>query len=145
MSTRITKNFTLEELTASQTAKKLGIRNTPTQQHVVNLCAITHKILQPLRDWWGEEVKIGSGYRCPKLNTVVGGVKNSQHMLGQAVDLCIDGDKAKGREWAKWIMDNCDFDQLIWEHNAKGSYWVHVSYRNDGQNRRQFIPNLMKQ
>jgi hypothetical protein len=111
---------------------------------VCALCALVHNVLQPLRDAMGESIKIGSGYRCPQLNKAVGGVSNSQHMKGEAVDLCIDGDKKKGRKWMTWIMENCDFDQLIWEHNSKGTYWVHVSYRADGKNRRQVIGNLLK-
>ena len=145
MATRLSKNFTLEELCASKTARERGIRNVPNQQQVINLCALVHNVLQPLRDWWGKEVKIGSGFRCLSLNKAVGGVANSQHLKGEAADLCIDGDKARGHEWAKWIMDNCDFDELILEHNDKGSYWVHVSYRSDGHNRRKFVPNLLKQ
>ena len=144
MATRISKNFTLEELTASATAKAKGIRNIPNTQEVSNLCALVHNVLQPLRDAMGTQIKIGSGFRCVKLNQVVGGVANSQHIKGEAADLCIDGDKAKGRRWFTWIMEHCDFDQLIWEHNSKGSYWVHVSYRVDGLNRRCVINDLLK-
>ena len=144
MATRISKNFTLEELRDSATAKQLGIINAPGVDEVCALCALVHHVLQPLRDAMQEPIKIGSGYRCHQLNKAVGGVSNSQHVKGEAADLCIDGDKKKGRKWMTWIMDNCDFDQLIWEHNAKGSYWVHVSYRADGQNRRQVINNLLK-
>ena len=144
MATYISKNFTLEELCASDTAKAKGIRNNPGQTDVVNLCALVHKVLQPLRDAMGHEVKIGSGYRCPRLNQAVGGVSNSQHMKGEAADLCIDGDKVKGKRWFDWIKAHCEFDQLIWEHNAKGSYWVHVSFRTDGRNRKQVIGNLLK-
>ncbi len=144
MATMISKNFSLEELLASETAKAQGIRNVPTNAEVVALCALVFNVLQPLRDAMQEPIKIGSGYRCPALNKAVGGVWNSQHMKGEAADLCIDGDKKKGRKWMEWIMDNCDFDQLIFEHNAKGSYWVHVSFRADGKNRRQVIDNLLK-
>lgn len=144
MPTRISKNFTLDELTASATAKQMHIINAPGVDEVCNLCALVHHVLQPLRTAMQEPIKIGSGYRCPQLNKAVGGVPNSQHIKGEAADLCIDGDKAKGRKWITWIMDHCDFDQLIWEHNAKGTYWVHVSYRADGKNRRQVIDNLLK-
>jgi hypothetical protein len=71
-------------------------------------------------------------------------VPNSQHTKGQAADLCIGGDKVKGKRWFDWIKAHCQFDQLIWEHNSKGSYWVHVSYRADGQNRQRVIGNLLK-
>ena len=142
--TRISKNFTLDELTASATAKTKGIINAPGVDEVCNMCALVHHVLQPLRDAMKEPIKIGSGYRCTRLNQAVGGVANSQHIKGQAADLCIDGDMKKGRRWFNWILDNCDFDQLIMEHNAKGSYWVHVSYRADGNNRHQVINNLLK-
>ena len=144
MPTRISKNFTLDELTASATAKQMRIINAPGVDEVCNLCALVHNVLQPLRDAMGEAIKIGSGYRCPQLNKAVGGVSNSQHMKGEAADLCIDGDLKKGRKWMTWIMDHCDFDQLILEHNANGTYWVHVSFRSDGKNRRQVISDLLK-
>ena len=144
MATRISKNFTLDELTASATAKQMRIINAPGVDEVCNLCALVHNVLQPLRDAMGEAIKIGSGYRCPQLNKAVGGVSNSQHMKGEAADLCIDGDLKKGRKWMTWIMEHCDFDQLIMEHNAKGTYWVHVSYRSDGKNRRHVISDLLK-
>ena len=141
---RISKNFTLEELTASATAKAKGIRNEPGQTDIVNLCGLVHNVLQPLRDWWGKEVKIGSGYRSLALNRAVGGVSNSQHMKGEAADLCIDGAMEKARAWFQYIKQHCEFDQLIMEHNSKGTYWVHVSYRCDGNNRKQVINNLLK-
>jgi hypothetical protein len=144
MATRISKNFTLDELTASATAKQMHIINAPGVDEVCNLCALVHHVLQPLRDAMGEAIKIGSGYRCPQLNKAVGGVSNSQHVKGEAADLCIDGDMKKGKRWFEWIKSHCDFDQLIMEHNAKGTYWVHVSYRADGKNRRQVIENLLK-
>lgn len=144
MATQISKSFVLEEFTRSDTAKAKGIVNAIGQQEVVNLCALVHQVLQPLRDAMGHQVKIGSGYRCPRLNAAVGGVKNSQHMTGEAADLCIDGDMQKGKRWFEWIKANCNFDQLIWEHNAKGTYWVHVSYRASGNNRKQVIGNLLK-
>ena len=144
MATRISKNFTLDELLYSATAKEKGIINAPGVEEVCNLCALVHNVLQPLRDWWGKEVKIGSGYRCTKLNQAVGGVANSQHIKGQAADLCIDGDMKKALSWFQYIRQHCQFDQLIMEHNSKGTYWVHVSFRADGKNRRQVIENLLK-
>ena len=141
---RISKNFTLDELCASKTANANGIRNNPGQTDVVNLCALVHNVLQPLRDAMGEPIKIGSGFRTLKLNNAVGGVRNSQHMKGEAADLCIDGDMEKARAWFQFIKQHCEYDQLIMEHNSKGTYWVHVSYRCDGNNRKQVINNLLK-
>jgi len=143
--TRISKNFTLEELCASDTAKAKGIRNVPDTQQMLNLCALVHKVLQPLRDIYGGAIKIGSGFRSPALNKAVGGVSNSQHMKGEAADLCIDGDIQKGKQWIEIIRALGEYDQLIWEKNPKtGNYWVHVSYRSDGKNRKQYIPELLK-
>lgn len=144
MATRISKNFTLEELRDSATAKRLGIINAPGVDEVCAMCALVHHVLQPLRDAMDEPIKIGSGYRCSALNRAVGGVANSQHVKGQAADLCIDGDLAKGKRWFNYIRQHLPYDQLIWEHNAKGNYWVHVSYRADGKNRKQVSDNLLK-
>lgn len=141
----LSKNFTLAELTASDTAKARNIKNEPGLQETVNLTALAHNVLQPLRTAMGEPIKIGSGYRSPALNKAVGGVSNSQHMTGEAADLCIDGDIQKGRKWFSWIKANCQYDQLIWEKNPKtGNYWVHVSFRADGKNRKQTIELLLK-
>ena len=144
MNTPVTMHFTIEELYASDTAKRLGIDNKPSVQQMINLVYLAAYVLEPLRVAMGEPIKIGSGYRCEKLNKAVGGVSNSQHVNGEAADLCIDGDLTKGKRWFEWIKSHCQFDQLIWEHNAKGTYWVHVSYRADGKNRRQVIDNLLK-
>ena len=145
MATYISKNFTLEELTASATATAKGIRNNPGQTDIINLCALVHRVLQPLRDAMGQPIKIGSGFRSLALNMDVGGVSNSQHMRGEAADLCIDGDIQKGKRWFEWIKNHCEFDQLIWEKNPKtGNYWVHVSYRADGKNRKKVTNILLK-
>ncbi len=142
----VTMHFTIEELYASDTAKRLGINNKPDIQQVINLVYLAAYVLEPLRDVMGEPIKIGSGFRCQKLNKAVGGVYNSQHLKGQAVDLCIDGDIEKGKKWFNYIKDHLPFDQLIWEHNSKGSYWVHVSFVHPdfGRNRHQVINNLLK-
>ena len=146
MNTPITMHFTLEELYASATANAKGINNKPNVQQIINLVYLTAYVLEPLRVAMNEPIKIGSGFRCEALNKAVGGVSNSQHMKGQAVDLCIDGDIKKGKKWFDYIRKNLPFDQLIWEHNAKGSYWVHVSFvfPDFGRNRRQVIENLLK-
>ena len=147
MSTNVTMHFTIEELYASATAKAKGIDNKPGVQQMINLVYLTAYVLEPLRVAMKEPIKISSGYRSQALNRAVGGVSNSQHMTGQAADLCIDGDIQKGRRWFNYIKDHLPFDQLIWEHNPKtGSWWVHVSfvYHDFGKNRRQVIENLLK-
>ena len=146
MNTNVTMHFTIEEMYASDTAKRLGINNKPSVQQMINLVYLCAYVLEPLRVAMNEPIKIGSGFRCQALNKAVGGVYNSQHLKGQAVDLCIDGDMKKGKKWFDYIRKNLPFDQLIWEHNSKGSYWVHVSYvyPDFGRNRRQVIENLLK-
>lgn len=142
--TQLTHNFTLEELCASATAKARGIDNTPTKEVVVNLTHLAIKVLQPLRSSIGKPLKINSGYRSPALNRAVGGVSNSQHMTGQAVDISIQGDMQWGKQLFNYIRRNLPFDQLIWERNKQGVYWIHVSYNKAG-NRGQVIENLLKQ
>ena len=147
MNTPVTMHFTIEEMYASDTAKRLGIDNKPTTQKMINLVYLCAHVLEPLRVAMNEPIKIGSGYRCEKLNKAVGGVYNSQHLKGQAADLCIDGDLKKGKRWFNYIKDHLPFDQLIWEHNPKtGSYWVHVSFvfPDFGKNRKNVINNLEK-
>lgn len=147
MNTPVTMHFTIEEMYASATAKAKGIDNKPNAQQMINLVYLCAYVLEPLRVAMGEPIKIGSGFRSRALNKAVGGVYNSQHMKGQAADLCIDGDLKKGRRWFDYIKNHLPFDQLIWEKNPKtGNYWVHVSfvYPDFGKNRRQVITNLLK-
>ena len=147
MSTKVTMHFTIEELYASDTAKKKGIDNKPAVQQLINLVYLTAYVLEPLRVAMKEPINISSGYRCPKLNEAVGGVRNSQHMTGQAADISIGGDRAKGRKWFEYIKNHLPFDQLIWEKNPRtGSEWVHVSfvYPDFGRNRKQVLDNYLK-
>lgn len=147
MNTPVTMHFTIEELYASATAKAKGINNKPNTQQMINLVYLAAYVLEPLRVAMGEPIKIGSGFRCRELNAAVGGSATSQHMKGQAVDLCIDGDMKKGRKWFEYIKNHLPFDQLIWEKNPKtGNYWVHVSFvfPDFGKNRKQVIDGLLK-
>ena len=126
---KLSKNFSLEELTRSATATKLGIDNKPDEEHLKNLQVVVDEIAQPLRDHFGKPVRINSGYRSPALNEAIGGSINSQHSKGEALDLEIDG--VSNLEVAEWITDNCDYDQVILEfyNPAEGpnSGWVHAS------------------
>ena len=147
MSTKVTMHFTIEELYASDTAKKKGIDNKPAVQQLINLVYLTAYVLEPLRVAMKEPIPISSGYRCQKLNEAVGGVRNSQHMTGQAADLSIGGDRAKGRKWFEYIKNHLPFDQLIWEKNPRtGTEWVHVSFVHPdfGRNRKKVIDGLTK-
>ena len=146
MNTPVTMHFTIEELYASETAKRLGIDNKPTTQKMIHLVYLAAYVLEPLRVAMNRPIHISSGYRCEKLNKAVGGVYNSQHLKGQAVDIDIQGDMAFGRKIFDYIKNHLPFDQLIWEHNAAGVYWVHVSFvfPDFGKNRKKVINNLEK-
>ena len=147
MNTPVTMHFTIEELYASKTAKEKGINNKPSTQQMINLVYLAAYVLEPLRVAMNEPIKISSGFRCYDLNKAVGGVYNSQHLKGQAADLCIDGDIEKGRRWFNYIKNNLLFDQLIWEKNPKtGNCWVHVSFvfPDFGKNRKKVNDGLLK-
>ena len=149
----LTPHFKLSEFVKSPTATARHIDNTPSETIVANLKALCEEVLEPLRQWYGKPIIIGSGYRCPTLNKAVGGVSNSQHMKGEAADLHIptikapDGstiqDMATARSWIEWLLDN-RFDQLILEHDKSGHYWIHVSFKRTGKNRQTYLPNLLK-
>lgn len=126
-------------MTKSQTAKHLGIDNTPSKEAEIYLDDLVTNVLDPLREAWGYPIKVTSGYRCEKLNKAVGGVASSQHMKGQAADIqpikYKDIDKfinfVKG-----WCMHNV-FDQCIIEKSRTGK-WIHISY-NKGKNRKKLF------
>lgn len=125
----LSANFTLKELTKSDTATRLGLDNTPDEETIENLKLLCEKVLQPVREHFGKPVTINSGYRSPESNAAVGGSKTSDHCKGQACDLEING--VSNPDLAQWIMDNLDYTQLILEFYTQGqpnSGWVHVSY-----------------
>lgn len=129
---KLTKNFSLEELTFSITAYNHGIINTPNKDAKAYLKRLAVEVLQPIRDAWGQPIKITSGYRCPKLNSMVGGVKTSQHILGQAADIQAINPKDNGKLFAligTLIKEKkIKVGQLIWEYGTKTCpKWVHVS------------------
>ncbi len=124
------KYFTIPELTRSATAQKKGIENTPTPEAVKNLTALTDNLLDPLRELWGAPLTVTSGYRCPALNTAVGGTKTSHHKQGMAADLVTaeNTPEANKRLFETLLKSGLRWTQAIWERNAKGDTWVHVSY-----------------
>ncbi len=138
---KLTNNFSLQELLKSQTALRKGIDNKPANPGVItNLQVLCEKVLQPVRDHFGKPVVINSGYRSPKLNKAIGGSNKSQHTKGEAADIEIPG--LSNKELAEYIEDNLPFDQLILEfYNGvdPNSGWVHVSYVNDSDNRKQTL------
>jgi len=135
---QLSEHFNLKEFTKSETAIRKRIDNTPNSVHATNLKAVCEKILEPVRKHFGKPVRINSGYRGPALNAAVGGSSKSQHCNGEAVDFEIDG--LPNPELAKWVSENCDFDQIILEFydpkEGPNSGWVHASY-SAGKNRKQ--------
>ena len=125
----LTKNFTLEEMSKSETALRHDMDNTPGEQEIAALKALAENVLQPVRDHFGKGVKVNSGFRHPEVNAKVGGSKTSDHCRGQAADIEIPG--IPNAELAAWIRDNLEFRQLILEFYTPGipdSGWVHVSF-----------------
>lgn len=125
----LTKNFTLAEMTKSETALRLGIDNEPDEQQLSALKALAENVLQPVRDHFGKGVKVNSALRTLPVNRAIGSGDNSDHVRGQAADIEIPG--VANAELAEWIKDNLEFRQLILEFYTPGipdSGWVHVSY-----------------
>jgi hypothetical protein len=133
---KLTAHFDLSEFTRSESAKREGLDNTPTSEHLENLKVLCEKVLEPIRLRFGS-INISSGYRGKMLNHFIGGSVNSDHCLGRAADIDMDdsGTGVTNKEIFDYIKDNLEFDQLINEFNYS---WVHVGYRQ-GANRKQVL------
>ena len=135
----LSANFSLEELTKSQTATRKGIDNTPTPEHQDNLKSLCTHVLQPIRDHFDRVVTVSSGYRSPELCIAIGSKITSQHAKGQAADFEIFG--VSNKELADYINQNLDYDQLIleyWKESDPNSGWVHCSFKTES-NRKQYL------
>ena len=128
------KYFTIKELTKSAKAQANGIDNTPGKEEINNLTQLVDKVLDPLREMYGKPIRVNSGYRCKKLNSLVGGVSNSQHLTGQAADISSYRNTKSENEILFNLIKKLPFDQLI---NEKDFSWIHVSYSD--RNRREII------
>jgi len=136
---KLSKNFSLKELTKSSTATRFGIVNQPNTEQLINLTSLALMILQPIRDKHGSTT-INSGLRVLELNRKIGSSDTSQHVKGEAADVECPG--VDNLVLAKWIRDNLDFDQVILEGYESGdtnSGWIHVSYKADGANRKKCL------
>jgi hypothetical protein len=129
---QLSANFSLHEMSKSETALRMGFDNTPTKEAEAHLKLLCDNILQPVRDHYGKGVKINSAYRSPESNAAVGGSKTSDHCKGMAADIEIPG--VANADLAEYIKNNYKFTQLILEFYTPGipdSGWVHVSYDPD--------------
>jgi zinc D-Ala-D-Ala carboxypeptidase len=136
---KLSENFSLAEMTKSETALRLDLPNDPEPDHLENMKALAENVLQPVRNHFGRGVKINSAYRHPDVNKAVGGSTTSDHCKGMAADIEIPG--IPNADLAEWIKDNCEFRQLILEFYTPGipdSGWVHVSY-NPADNKKQVL------
>lgn len=143
---KLSKNLELSEAIRSETAKRIGINNMPTDDHIDNLKVLASNVFQPIRDHFKKPIRISSGYRSKSLNSALkGSSATSQHMTGEAIDIDNDGTSVSNLEIFQFIKDNLDFDTLIWEFGDDESpSWVHVSYRN-GRNQRNRVLRATKQ
>ena len=130
---KLTNNFSLAEMTKSQTATRKGIDNKPSTEHIENLIHLAETVLQPVREHFGKAGVISSGYRSPELCEAIGSSSKSQHAKGEAADFEIPG--VDNMQLATWINKNTNFDQLILEYYEPGdpnSGWVHCSAVKEG-------------
>jgi hypothetical protein len=146
---QLSKNLALSEVTRSETAKRRGISNMPTEEHIENFKKLAENVFQPIRDHFGLPIRISSGYRSEALNKAIGGagkmvngkyVPSSQHCTGEAIDIDMDGTSITNKQIFDYIKENLNFDQLIAEFPVNGNpAWVHVSYKSTGKQRKQIL------
>ena len=136
----LSENFTLAELTISETGKRLGIKNVPNKEQIKALQLLCLKVLQTIRNHFGIPIHISSGFRIKELNKAIGGAGTSQHCRGEAADIDMDNTTVTNRQVFDFIRLNLQFDQLIFEFGtSKNPDWVHVSYNSNGNQRNQVL------
>lgn len=139
MSAKISDNISLKEAVRSNTAERMGINNMPDNETLVTMQITAQHVFEPVRNHFNEPIYISSFYRCPELNTAIGGSARSQHCLGEAIDIDDVYSKATNADFFNYIKDHLEFDQLIWEFgDDTNPAWVHVSYRL-GNNRMRIL------
>jgi len=137
---QLSKHLVLAEVTRSESAKRKGISNMPTPEHIENFKLIAQKVFEPIREHFKVPILISSGYRSKELNAAIGGSLTSQHCSGEALDLDMDGTSVTNKQIFDFIKNNLVFDQLIWEFGTKDNPdWVHVSYESTGKQRKQIL------
>jgi len=136
----ISKHISDREGVYSTTATRRGLDNTPDSEQLDNMKLLAKKIFEPLREWVGGPIRINSFFRGPELNTAIGGSNKSQHCKGQAMDVDDGGCNKTNAEMYKFIKDELEFDQMIWEFGDDNNpNWVHVSYVSEDSNRNRCL------
>jgi hypothetical protein len=124
---RLSRHFSLSEMTRSVKAVQLGIQNEPAAVEIENLATLCTSVLDPLRDALGTAIKVNSGYRCPELNRRIGGASSSQHIQGRAADIQCPG-MSTMQLFKRIIELELPFDQMIYEAASRTAQWVHISF-----------------
>jgi hypothetical protein len=138
---KISEHISYKEATRSVTALRLGIDNTPNEYQLQNMEIIAKNVFEPLRKAVGGAIKINSFFRCEDLNKAIGGSSKSQHCQGRAIDIDDNYGYMSNNDMYKYIKENLDFDQLIFEfpdENGNAS-WIHVSYVDADSNRKRCL------
>lgn len=140
---KISEHLDLSEVIRSETAKRHGISNMPTEEHIANFKLLAENVFEKVRNHFRCPIHISSGYRSKELNACTPGASpTSQHSTGEAIDIDMDG-SANGVTNTmvfNYIKDNLEFDQLIWEFGTNANPdWVHVSYESTGKQRKQIL------
>jgi len=136
----ISKHISDREGVYSTTATRRGLDNTPDSEQLDNMKLLAEKVFEPLREWVGGPIRINSFFRGPELNTAIGGSNKSQHCKGQAMDVDDGGCNKTNAEMYKFIKDELEFDQMIWEFGDDNNpNWVHVSYVSEDSNRNRCL------
>lgn len=131
---KISEHLDLAEVIRSESAKRNGISNMPTPEHIENFKLLAEAIFEPTRSYFNVPIRISSGYRSKELNSLIKGSSSSQHCKGQAIDIDMDGTSITNRQIFDYIKDNLPFDQLIYEFGDDiNPDWVHVSYVPKGR------------
>jgi hypothetical protein len=137
---QLSTNLSLAEVTRSETAKRRGISNMPTAEHIENFKKLAANIFQPIREHFGKPIIISSGYRSAELNKAIGGSLSSQHSSGEAIDIDMDGTDITNAQIFNYIKENLNFDQMIWEFGTDTNPdWVHVSFASNRSQRKQIL------
>lgn len=144
---QLSEHLSLSEVTRSETAKRKGVSNQPTEAHIANFKLLAENVFEPIRKHFAKPIFISSGYRSAALNKAVGGSASSQHCQGEAIDIDMDGrgNGVTNKMVFDYIRENLEFDQLIWEFGTDANPdWVHVSYESTGKQRKQILKAVRK-
>lgn len=134
----ISQHLVLAELIRSESAKRNGITNMPTPEHIENLKALAENIFEPIRTEFRVPIYLSSGYRSKELNKLVKGSATSQHCKGEAIDIDMDSHShnISNKDIFDFIVAKLPFDQVINEFDYA---WIHVSYKKNGPQRGQIL------